>query len=169
VRDFLCRIVAVAVVGWGAAAAHADTAAVAPPPGATLVLDAGADGVQIYVCQATGQGFEWVFKAPEASLFDAGGRQIGSHFAGPTWKLDDGSAIVGEVAAKTDAPLPGAIPWLLLRVKSRDGSGRLSNVAFVRRADTKGGAAPSGGCDADRVGGEARMRYSADYQFFAAQ
>ena len=125
-----------------------------------------ADGVQIYACEAKDNGFEWTFKAPEASLFDEHGRQEGTHFGGPTWKLDDGSAVVGEVVAKADAPKPNAIPWLLLRAKSHEGSGRLSTVAFIRRANTKGGAAPAAGCDASHFPEQARMRYSAEYQFF---
>ena len=79
--------------------------------------------MQIYACESGAQGFAWVFKAPEAALFDGGGRQIISHFAGPSWKAEDGTVLVGEVAAKAEAPKPGAIVWLLLRVKSREGSG----------------------------------------------
>jgi hypothetical protein len=159
---------AVTLIAAVAMAAHADEAAVAPPAGATLVLEAAADGVQIYACEAKDNGFAWVFKVPEANLFDQSGRQIGTHFAGPTWKLEDGSAIVGDVAARADAPEAGAIPWLLLRIKSHDGTGLLTAVAFVRRANTKGGAAPAAGCDASHAGQSARMRYSAQYQFFSA-
>jgi hypothetical protein len=130
-------------------------------------LEAAADGVQIYACEAKGQGFEWMFKAPEANLFDKQGLQVATHFAGPTWKNKEGS-VVGEVASRADAPASGAIPWLLLRAKSHDGSGVLSTVAFVRRADTKGGAAPTSGCDASHKGTEARVRYSALYQFYGA-
>jgi hypothetical protein len=145
--------------------AHAEEA-VPPPQGSALVLEAIADGVQIYACEAKDQGFEWVFKAPEATLFDKQGRQIGTHFTGPTWKTDNGGAVVGEVAARADAPDKGSIPWLLLRAKSHDGTGTLSTVAFIRRAETKGGAAPGAGCDAGHRGEQARMRYSAIYQFF---
>jgi len=74
--------------------------------------------VQIYTCAAAGPKFEWVFKGPEVNLFDAENRQVGLQFGGPTWKLDDGSAVVGEVAVKIDAPQPGAIQWLVLRAKS---------------------------------------------------
>lgn len=76
-----------------------------------------------------GSGFEWVFKAPEANLFDAKGLQVGTHFAGPSWKAGDGSVVVGEVASRADAPDTGAIPWLLLRAKSKEGTGVLSTVA----------------------------------------
>jgi hypothetical protein len=114
-------IVAGISMGMGAIAANADQTAVSPPQGSTLMLEVEADGVQIYACENKASGFEWSFKAPEANLFDKQGRQIGSHFAGPTWKMDDGSAIVGEVIAKTDAPEPGAVQRLLLRAKSHEG------------------------------------------------
>ena len=135
------------------------------PAGAPLLLELEADGVQIYACEAKDQGVAWVFKAPEANLFDRQGRQVGTHFAGPTWKLSD-SAVVGEVVGRADAPAGGAIPWLLLKAKSHEGSGVLSGAAFVRRADTKGGLAPAVGCDAAHKGEQARMRYDALYQFF---
>jgi hypothetical protein len=132
-----------------------------------LLLAVDADGVQIYTCEAKDQGFAWVFKAPEANLFDKQGRQIGTHFAGPSWKFADGS-VVGEVAARADAPASGAIPWLLLKAKSHEGAGVPANTAFVRRLDTKGGSAPTAGCDATRKGEQARVRYYALYQFFGA-
>ena len=112
-------------IGMGTFAVDADQAAVTPPAGSTLLLEVMADGVQIYTCEAKGSTFEWSFKGPEANLFDKQGRQIGTHFAGPTWKLDDGSTIVGEVVAKADAPEQGAIQWLLLRAKSHQGLGAL--------------------------------------------
>jgi len=74
--------------------------------------------------------------------------------------------VVGEVVAKADAPEPVAIQWLLLRVKSRQGSGPLSTATYIRRTDTKGGAAPTTGCDAHHLSEQARIRYSATYQFF---
>jgi hypothetical protein len=153
------------LIGTGSIAASADQAAVMPPEGSAPVLELDADGIQIYTCDAKGDGFEWSFKAPEANLFDNQGRQVGTHFAGPTWKIDDGSEVVGEVVAKADAPEPSAIQWLLLRAK---GSGVLSAVAYIRRAETEGGIAPSTGCDASHVSQQARMRYSATYQFFSA-
>ena len=155
-------------IGTAGLAADADQTAVAPPQGSTLLFEVGADGVQIYTCESKAGGFQWSFKAPEANLFDKQGRQIGTHFAGPTWKMDDGSAVVGEVIAKADAPDPGAGQWLLLRAKWHEGSGTLSQAAFIRRTDTKGGEAPKTGCDASHLSRQARMRYSAIYQFFGA-
>ena len=151
-----------------ASPARADEAAVAPPPGAALLLRVAADGVQIYACETTDTGRRWVFKAPDASLFDSDGRQIGTHFAGPSWKLADGSVVVADVAARADAPEASAIPWLLLRAKSHDGVGTLANAAFIRRIDTKGGGAPKTDCEPAHIGEQARMRYSAVYEFYAA-
>lgn len=161
-------IAAGVAIGATGLAANADQTAVAPPEGSALLLEAVADGVQIYTCEAKGGGFEWAFSAPEANLFDRQDRQIGIHFAGPTWKMVDGSGVVGEVVAKADAPEPGAIQWLLLRAKSHEGAGALSRAAFIRRTDTKGGAAPRIVCDGSHVSQQARMRYSANYQFFSA-
>jgi hypothetical protein len=141
---------------------------IAAPPGATLLLEDVAQGVQVYTCEKASDGYHWVFTAPDAALFDATGRQIGTHFAGPTWQAEDGSKIVGEVVAQALALEPHAIPWLLLRVRVHDGHGVLSGVELVRRIDTQGGAAPATICDAAQAATQARMRYTARYLFYAA-
>jgi hypothetical protein len=153
-----------------AAAGHAGEA-LAPPSGTTLLFSAEADGVQIYSClprDVTGkdQSYAWTLSSPQAALFDAQGRQIGVHGKGPAWTLSDGSAIQGEAVAKQASPQKGSMPWLLLRVTSHDGGGRLASAVAVRRIDTKGGAEPSDGCDASHIGQVARVRYSATYQFY---
>jgi hypothetical protein len=81
----------------GAFAADADQVTVVPPEDSMLLLEVVVDGVQIYTCEAKDGGFAWSFKAPEATFFDKRGRQVGTHFAGPTWKMDDGCVVVGEV------------------------------------------------------------------------
>jgi len=105
--------------------------------------------------------------APSAGgdLFDKQGRQIGTHFSGPTCKLDDGSAVVGDIMAKVDAPKPDAIQWLLLRAKSREGAGTLSAAAYIRRTVTRAGVAPRTGCDTNHLSEKARVCYSASYQW----
>jgi uncharacterized protein DUF3455 len=159
---------AAAAIAVTAGAAFAAEPLVPPPAGAPLVLEAMGDGVQIYTCEAKDQGFAWALKAPEAKLTNREGRQVATHFAGPTWKASDGSAVVGEVVARADAPATGSIPWLLLRAKSHDGAGTFATVAFVRRSLTKDGAAPASGCDAAHRGVEQRVAYSALYQFYGA-
>jgi hypothetical protein len=117
---------------------NADQTGVAPPQGSAPLLEVVVDGVQIYTCEAKGSLFQWTFTAPEANLFDKQGRQIGTHFAGPIWKMADGSAIVGEFVTKADAPEKDAIQWLLLRTKAHEGQGILADAAFIRRTETKG-------------------------------
>lgn len=143
----------------------------APPPGARKLFEFGADGVQIYTCKMKdeahlAQGFAYAFDGPEAVLFDADGKQAGTHGKGPAWILGDGSSVTGEVLAKQPSPKPGAIPWLLLKVKSHAGAGKLDAVEFVRRIDTDGGVEPADGCGASQLGTTVRVPYSAKYQFF---
>jgi Protein of unknown function (DUF3455) len=140
----------------------------APPVALTLA----ARGVQIYECRAqpgAADAQEWTFVAPQAELFDARGRRVGSHGAGPHWLADDGSRVEGRVLARQDAPVAGAIPWLLLQATASAGStstGLLAHVSHVQRVNTQGGLAPAGGCASDTRGQTARVAYSADYHFF---
>jgi hypothetical protein len=138
-----------------------------PPEGARLVLDAMGKGVQIYACQQTNDGYRWKFVAPMATLFDPAGQEIGRHFAGPTWAARDGSTIVGAVLAQVASPDPHSIAWLLLKVTSQHGSGILSNVALVRRIETKGGVGPTRDCDATHAGEQERVPYTARYLFYS--
>ena len=135
------------------------------PAGAVKLLEVSAAGVQNYLCAAKENSYAWVLQGPEASLFDASGHKIGAHSAGPVWKLLDGSAVVGEKVSEAPAPAPQAIPWLLLRVKSHSGAGQLTDTAWIRRINTKGGVPPSNGCDAEHAGVISRAPYSASYQF----
>ncbi len=132
-------------------------------PGESLALIVPAKGVQIYECR-TGK---WAFVAPEADLFDAAGKKIGRHYAGPHWEATDGSKVVASVKSRADAPAPGAIPWLLLSAKSVGAEGSFSKVTSIQRVATAGGVAPDGGCS--EAGAQARIPYTADYYFFNAK
>src|ERR1700675_1353445 len=81
-------------------------ASIDPPAGARIVLQAKGDGVQIYTCTQTPDALKWVLKAPDAKLLDDSGKIIGSHFAGPSWKLVDGSLVQGALIASRPAPEP---------------------------------------------------------------
>lgn len=140
---------------------------IASSPGLVLRLTLGADGVQIYRCAQEAAGTRWLFQAPDALLFDGRNLQQGTHGAGPFWRLADGSQVRAAAAANRPASQPGAIPWLLLRVTAQEGQGGLTGVTEIRRIDTYNGVAPAEGCDATTVGREARVRYSAVYEFFA--
>lgn len=140
-----------------------------PPASETLALETHANGAQIYQCKPGKDDparFEWAFKAPEAELFDTSGKHVGKHYGGPSWELQDGSKVVGEVRAKADAPDAQAIPWLLLHAKETSGAGTFSRTLSIQRVATVGGKAPSAGCDQARQGEEVRVPYQATYYFY---
>lgn len=175
---FLALLLAVgSSVFLAKADAEVGTAPVIPeslkvPATQVLSLETHAAGVQIYVCSASKTDptrFEWVFKAPEADLFDSDGKKIGKHYAGPTWESNDGSKVIGEVAARDNVPDADAIPWLLLSAKSTSGMGVFSRTLSVQRLSTVGGKAPAEGCDKAQAGKEARIAYKARYTFFTAK
>jgi hypothetical protein len=142
------------------------------PATQTLAVVAQATGVQIYECNASKTDparFEWVFKAPEAELFDNAGKKIGKHYAGPTWESDDGSKAVGQVKTSDAGPDVNAIPWLLLSAKSAEGNGIFGKTQSVQRVKTVGGKAPADGCDQAQLGKVARVPYRATYNFYVAR
>jgi hypothetical protein len=143
-----------------------------PAANESLAMTFAAKGVQIYECRArkdAAAGYEWAFVAPEADLFDARGHTVGHHGAGPVWQASDGSRVLGTVKERADAPVAGAIPWLLLGAKPAGPEGSLSKVASIQRVNTAGGVAPSAGCSRDTTGKTARIAYSADYRFFTVR
>jgi Protein of unknown function (DUF3455) len=141
----------------------------APPPSQHPILTVTGKGVQIYACQQTAAGPQWVFQAPEATLTDASGSNVGTHGAGPIWISKDGSSVKGELLQKTASPEPTAIPWLLLKAVSTSGSGVMTKVEFIRRSDTHGGVAPTTGCDAEHLNATVRIPYAAAYTFYSAK
>jgi hypothetical protein len=131
-------------------------------PGETIVLSVHAEGAQVYECKAGADDkLAWAFREPIATLL-ADGKTVGRHYAGPNWELNDGSAVVGKVAASVPGTAPNDIPWLKLEVTSRRGSGTLADVTTVQRINTKGGKL-DGTCD--KAGSFASAPYSADYVF----
>ncbi len=141
---------------------------IAVPAGEEVVLYAHATGSQIYACQAAADGkFAWALKAPEAELHDRKDKVIGSHSAGPTWKLKDGSEVTGKAAAKVDSLDGESIPWLLVNVVGHSGKGLLNSVTTIQRVHTHGGMLPNDVCDAAHVNTESKSSYTADYYFYA--
>lgn len=141
-----------------------------PPAGTTLMMRYRAEGAQIYTCKALANGtsgYAWALKAPDARLSDEQCKQVGTHFAGPSWKFTgDGSTVVGMKLAETPPLEAGAIPWLLIRTTSTGGPGVMSNVSYIQRVDTLGGLAPTLGCDAASAGKEVSVPYTALYYFY---
>jgi hypothetical protein len=139
-----------------------------PPTAAKLVMKVPSIGVQIYKCAVTDGKYAWAFVAPEADLFNEGGKLIGRHGAGPFWELADGSKVNGTVAQREDSKRPGAIPHLLLATKSTGSAGSIASVKHLQRLNTIGGVAPAAGCAAAQdVDKQARIYYTADYYLFS--
>ncbi|HUJ62581.1 MAG TPA: DUF3455 domain-containing protein [Kofleriaceae bacterium] len=140
-------------------------AALAPAADQDLAFVLDAQGTQRYQCVQSTTGYAWVFIAPDADLFDHD-RRAAHHFAGPTWLYRDSSSVLGAKTASATVD-PTAIPWLLLTVSSHGGdTGRLSDITSIQRLATTGGNAPATGCDADHVGTEADVLYTARYFFY---
>jgi Protein of unknown function (DUF3455) len=137
------------------------------PAGQQALLTVKGEGVQIYVCKNVDGAAQWVFEAPEAKLLDASGKEVGTHGGGPFWKSADGSLVKGQVLASEKAPGAGDIAWLLLKASAHEGTGVLSSVEYIRRSETHGGVAPSGGCDVEHANTTARVPYTATYAFYS--
>lgn len=167
--------------GWLTAPTNVP-AAIAPPMGLRLKLHFHAIGMQIYHCASnvgadagaaadTDAGaamYAWVFKTPNALLYDMNFVPVGRHGVGPSWTSSDGSILVAKELARVASPLPDAVPWLLLEEVSTTGPGELDDIAIVQRLNTAGGQAPTTVCDATKVDTQTGVPYSADYYFFVS-
>ena len=139
------------------------------PATSTPVLKLSATGTQNYKCQAGASGgAEWKLVAPDAQLIGESGTTTGTHGAGPTWTIKDGSGVKGDGANAKKAPSPeaGSVAWLLIPATSNGQPGELQGVTLVQRVDTHGGVAPPTGCDASSVGAETKIPYTATYVFY---
>ncbi len=144
----------------GAASAQVPDSITAP--GQTVVVTLHAEDAQIYECKADASGnLVWVFREPIATLF-VNGKTVGRHYAGPSWELNDGSAVVGKVIGNSPGATSKDIPWLKLEVVSLRGSGTFTDLTIVQRINTRGGKL-EGICD--KVDAYESAPYSADYVF----
>jgi hypothetical protein len=137
-----------------------------PPQQTQPVLTTTASGVQIYSCEyGNGHSLAWVFKSPLATLYDASGREVIKHSAGPSWQAEDNSRIVGRVLAQAPSETAQSIPQLLLQVvvATGDGDGLLTHVRYVQRLDTVGGLMPTQACKTEHQLGSSP--YLARYVF----
>jgi hypothetical protein len=73
------------------------------------------------------------------------------------------------VKARADAPVAGAVAWLLLATRADGPDGAFSKVTSIQRVNTAGGVAPATGCSPQTAGTTARIDYTADYHFFVAR
>ncbi len=183
-----------AVVTMAASLAAAGQTVTPPPVPENLEIEEGnvaylmahAVGTQNHIClpRPSGTGLGWSFFGPQATLADAAGQQIATHFLSgnpaeggtprATWQHSRDSSATWALATATSADPnyveAGAIPWLRLQmVGVQDGpSGgyKLSHTTFVQRVNTVGGVAPTTDCPA--IGAKLLVAYEADYVFYRA-
>ncbi len=149
-----------------------------PDGGGGVLLHAGGNGTQNYICAATttdaGTTYAWILVTPDATLSDCHETVIGHHFASeagagfPEWQTLDGTYVVGQkhLPAFTPDGGSGSIPWLLLHAVDAGGAGTLSQTQYIQRLNTDGGNAPADVCNAGSVGTAKNVPYTADYFFF---
>ena len=141
-------------------------------------------GTQGYVCVAVGASYKWVPYGPQATLYDADGNQVMTHFLSPapydqvlspTWQHSrDSSVVWGKVLTMSTDPsfvAPDAIPWLLLEASvvgdGPTGGDKMTIARRIQRLNTVEGKAPTTGCAvlAD-IGKRALVPYETDYYFY---
>ncbi len=175
--------------------AHADSVtpplvpdAIEVPAGHKAFLEGHAVGTQNYICLPSVSEpnvLVWTLFGPQATLFDDDDKQIITHFLSPnpdeiggilraTWQHSRDTSAGWAKMIRDPAPVPGAIPWLLLEVVGADdgptGGDKLTRTTYIHRVNTTGGVAPSTGCTmpAD-IGKRAFVAYTADYFFYKAR
>ena len=151
------------------------------PPEVPAILEVGAgfevsfhayaDGYQVYVCTQTSPGvYAWVLKAPDATLYSDAAHNgvVGTHYAGPTWESNSGSKVVGTRLEGVTVD-PNSIQWLKLGAVTSQGPGIFDGTTHIQRVNTVGGKAPSTGANAETVGQEIQIPYTAEYYFYKAE
>jgi hypothetical protein len=136
------------------------------PDGNRELMHVKGDGVQIYTCTDAPEGRKWDKPVPRANLLDSNGAVIGTHFKGPTWKLNDGGSVQGQVDGRKRSP-DCSVDWLRLIPKEGTSSGSLAKVTYIQRTETHAGVADATGCQnpAD-VGKTKEVPYTATYTFY---
>jgi hypothetical protein len=165
-------LVAAALLALPAAAAIREPAGIGPALRVSLDEEAAfmlsGNGVHVYECRigvTDPASFVWAFVAPDATLYE--GSRSTARLASPNLieSTDDRSSISGFVRSSQPAG-SNNLPWTVMRARPLGETGTFAGVTSIQRVNTSGGVAPAGGCNADTVGSEARVAYSADYYFY---
>ena len=158
--------------GYGQAGAGVDV-----PGDSKLLLHVYGKGVQIYVCTpmaGDSSRYVWTLSEAKAGLYSSNTYrdEVGKHYFNtehhPVWESADGGRVVGNKLRQKDAPIAGAVPWLLLQAVSAPDSGPLKGTSLIQRINTSGGKAPGSGADAMHNGQTIQVEYAAEYLFYAA-
>ena len=161
-----------ASLAFPAVAALTEPSGIAPSlralPGQAPAFALTATGVQVYQCQAVPgdpSAYTWFLVTPDATLSNGTGTV--ARLASPNqWEsLQDLSAVSG-IPLRMQEAGSSNMPWELLHAVPEGGDGMFAGVTSIQRVNTRGGAAPVGGCDDTHVGDEARVAFTADYYFY---
>ena len=150
-------------------------------------LSGHAVGTQNYICApaAVASGAEWLFLGPQATVFDAYGDQVLTHFLSKNpWMADalhatwqhskDSSGVWGrKLRGSTDSAYVAsdAIEWLLLEVmgtKTGPTAGnKMATTLYIHRVNTVGGLKPPAAeCTTATINSRRLVPYEADYYFY---
>ena len=121
-------------------------------------------GVQIFRCEKRDTGAAWVFRQPQADLFDADGKPVGKHGANFSFEHNDGSRLVSTITAYDEPSKSTDLRWLLLTTRSF-GKGALEDVGYVQRVNTSGGMPPAR-CDPSQLNQLLRVDFTSDFVFY---
>lgn len=150
------------------------------PEGFKPYLVGHAIGTQNYICVVAGSAYDWVFIGPQATISDAYGEQIMTHFHSKnaidgvidaTWQHSRDTSAVWARKDKGAIVDPSAIEWLLLKMSGAQLGptlgNKVSSTQYIQRVNTVGGKKPAAGeCSADNVNNRRLVYYEADYYFY---
>jgi hypothetical protein len=147
-----------------------------------LTLAGHAIGTQNYICGVTLAGaVDWIFIGPQATVFDADGRQIMTHFLSKdpwdadalqaTWQHSGDTSAAWAVRRDGATGGTDAIDWLLLDVRGSQpgpsGGQKLDDTKFIQRVHTVGGMKPATSeCTPSSFTARRNVYYEADYYFY---
>jgi uncharacterized protein DUF3455 len=152
-----------------------------------VFLAGHAVGTQNFICApaAVPSGADWLFIGPQATVYDASGEQILTHFLSrnplqpdvlhATWQHSrDTSAVWAKrLRGSTDSNYvaPDAIEWLLLEMTATGtgptGGVKMANTVYVQRVNTVGGVKPPATeCTLGTLNTRKLVPYEADYYFY---
>src|SRR5262245_17921963 len=153
--------------------------------GFQLFFVAHAIGSQNYICAPAATGVDWLFIGPQATGFDADGKQVLTHFQSKnplqgnafhaTWQHSRDTSRVWATRFRGSVDpayvASDAIEWLLLEVSGDqvgpDGGDKLSVTRFIQRVNTAGGLKPpSTECTPQTLNTRKMVNYEADYYFY---
>jgi hypothetical protein len=126
------------------------------------------NGVYIYQCRQSALNpnfYEWSFVVPDATLYD-GTRSVARHATVGVYESTSDRSSVSGVVRSTQGSGAGNLPWVTIRAQPLSEQGMFAGITSIQRVNTRGGAAPGGGCGPGNEGAETAVAFQADYYFY---